>query len=351
MRSLFLKIKKIAIIFVFALTFVSALLYIICMMSSNFAEFINSSTVLVRKTLSITTSIFPFSLFECLVIVSLIIMIVSILKRNLKITSLLKGMAVFFSLYFVLFVFTIASGYHTVPLEEKIELKAIKSSEQELYLALTIIVDELNRLSSNISYLENGSSSMQYDFSKLSDKIYNGYKKIDFINNFNSRVKPLITSKLLSYAHISGIYIPITAEANINTNYPDYVVSISAAHEMAHQRGIARENEACFCGFLALINSDDDYLKYCGYLDGYSNMLSDLKQRNKALAGKVEERLNKKVNGELKAYKAVISKYKNSKVKGISEKINNSFLQANGDRNGIKSYNISDILTAYLLSR
>ena len=63
-----------------------------------------------------------------------------------------------------------------------------------------------------------------------------------------------------------------TIESNINTNYPDFIVASSAAHEMAHQRGVARENEANFTSFVVLSSSDDTFLKYSAYLDGYDTV-------------------------------------------------------------------------------
>ena len=56
----------------------------------------------------------------------------------------------------------------------------------------------------------------------------------------------------MTYTHISGIYTFYTGESNININYPDFVVASSATHEMAHQRGVARENEANFVSFVVV---------------------------------------------------------------------------------------------------
>ena len=57
---------------------------------------------------------------------------------------------------------------------------------------------------------------------------------------------------MLSYLGISGIFIPFTCEANVNATLPDWEIPFTACHELAHQRGFAREDEANYVGYLRL---------------------------------------------------------------------------------------------------
>ncbi|MBQ5354550.1 MAG: DUF3810 family protein, partial [Clostridia bacterium] len=98
----------------------------------------------------------------------------------------------------------------------------------------------------------------------------------DFLSKLDAPVKELVSSPLMTYTHISGMYTFFTGEANLNTNYPYFVNVYTTAHEMAHQRGIARENEANFMAFLVCINSPDPYMKYAGYLNFYEYLISAL---------------------------------------------------------------------------
>ena len=43
----------------------------------------------------------------------------------------------------------------------------------------------------------------------------------DFINNFNSKLKPVMLSDAMSYTHITGVYSFFTGEANVNIAFPD----------------------------------------------------------------------------------------------------------------------------------
>ena len=255
-------------------------------------------------------------------------------------------------IYFISFVFTFASGYHTTTIAEKMDLDT-EISASELYCATISLTEELNKLSSEISYDDSGASIMPYSYKELSKRVIASYQalasKTAIIDTFYSRIKPIALSKPMTYTHISGIYTSITGEANINTNYPDFIIASSSAHEMAHQRGVAREDEASFVGFLALMESDDPFLRYCAYLDVYSYLISDLKATDKELYNEAKNQLSSLVSKDLSAYSKSFSKYRDSIVSDVADKINDSYLQANGDKNGTKSYQlVSKLVCAYI---
>ena len=86
-----------------------------------------------------------------------------------------------------------------------------------------------------------------------------------------------------TYTHISGMYTFFTGEANVNVNYPDFIMVSSAAHEMAHQRGVGKEDEANFVAFLVCTLSDDPYIRYCGYADVLNDLMGKLHSANPEL--------------------------------------------------------------------
>lgn len=76
--------------------------------------------------------------------------------------------------------------------------------------------------------------------------------------------KGVASSIGLSYAGISGIFIPHTGEANVNVDQPALLMLSAAAHETAHYLGIAREDEANFASYLACTHSQDPSISYSG---------------------------------------------------------------------------------------
>lgn len=80
--------------------------------------------------------------------------------------------------------------------------------------------------------------------------------------------KPVYFSDVMTRLGISGVYFPFTAEPNFNADVPDFLLPFTMAHEMAHQRGVARESEANFVAFLVCVNSRDPFVRYSGYRHG-----------------------------------------------------------------------------------
>ena len=364
MRSLYQRVKT-CVTFssrvTFALSFFSFVIYVLCIFSTKFADFFNHITAPVRISLSALSSIFSISLFEMIVIFLPLIAILLIFKAvkvakqgRIQSIRMLTTILACLLTYFIFFVFTFASGYHTTKIEERLNLNSESIDNGDIYKATLIVARELNSLSNAVAYDENGASILPYTYKELSEKICDAYANfednIGIIVSFNSRVKPLLLSKALTYTHISGVYFPLTGEACVNTNYSDFIIASSSAHEMAHQRGIAREDEACLVGFLALTSTTDTYLNYSAYLNIYLNLLNELKREDNELYEKAKNSLNKSVEGDLIAYSKHFEKYRNSTLSKVSNTINNAYLQANGDKNGTKSYDlVSRLACAYLL--
>jgi hypothetical protein len=75
-------------------------------------------------------------------------------------------------------------------------------------------------------------------------------------------VKRLVASPLLRLAGLSGFYAPFTGEANVNASVPAVSYPQTVAHEKAHQRGVNREDEANFLGWLAATSAPDPLARY-----------------------------------------------------------------------------------------
>lgn len=74
--------------------------------------------------------------------------------------------------------------------------------------------------------------------------------------------KPVFLSPLLSAVGLLGIYTPYTGEPNVNVDAPLFALPFSACHEMAHQRGFAREDEANFLSYMVARDSGDTEFQY-----------------------------------------------------------------------------------------
>jgi hypothetical protein len=157
------------------------------------------------------------------------------------------------------------------------------------------------------------------------------------LTNYHSRVKPVYFSTVMSDLGISGIYSFFTGEANVNVEYPDYCLPFTSAHELAHQRGICRENEANFVAFLVCISSDDDYIRYSGYLGMYEYLASALYRTDTDLYNEALKSVPKAAIYDMIASSKVYEQHKDSPLGRINERLNDAYLKANGTE-GVVSY-------------
>ena len=151
----------------------------------------------------------------------------------------------------------------------------------------------------------------------------------------------------MTYTHISGVYTFFTGEANINTNAPDYTIPFTAAHELAHQRGIAREDEANFVAFLVCSESDDPYIRYCGYLGLCEYVLNSLYRADRDRWETTYKKLDNRAIYEMIAYNDHYEKYRDNVVGEISGAINDAYLQANGTEGSISYGLVVDLAVSY----
>lgn len=332
----------------FFLTAVSVLVYAIAIRSVDFADYINGTvSAFVRAALSFLTYGLPFSLFESLVIFSPVILVCAVVifikraeNKKVMIRSVFS-LITLISLIFTSYIFTLGVGYRTTPLSKKIGIEEDKDvTAEELYFTLTEVIDGLNTYASLVT-LDNGETVMQYSVDDMSEKLIEAYDKMNeeysLVTNFTSRVKPVYFSTVMSDLGISGIYSFFTGEANVNVEYPDYCLPFTAAHELAHQRGICRENEANFVAFLVCIASDDDYVRYSGYLNMYEYLASALYRTDRELYREALKNVPDVALYDMIASNEVYKKHKDSPLGRINDRLNDAYLKANGTE-GVVSY-------------
>jgi hypothetical protein len=196
-----------------------------------------------------------------------------------------------------------------------------------------------------------GPGTLRVDRQVVADRLAAGYKWL--IPSFQSR--PLPTPRhprplgwVLTRLAISGFYFPFTGEATVNAALPDAAVPFVAAHEMAHQRGIAPEDEANFQAYLACRESGLAAACYSGAIGAFGLAAS-------ALALASPDSIRTLIPGLLdagpRADRAAIRDFwtrHEGPASAAAERVNHAYLRANAQRGGIASYGRAvDLLLAY----
>ncbi len=353
--------KKLPLIckIIYAISAVCVLLYILFIIFPSFADAFNKYiSPAPRFFLSMISAIIPFSIAEYLLLCIPIILAIAVTFGIKHYASSWRNVGVFCLIVlsvgayiFSAFTISFVPAYRGSRLDVKMGLDKKDVSAEELLYTAEILAEKINEECKNIPFSESGASLMPYGYGELNDKLMSAYDKVcdeyDFIQHFRSSTKRIMLSEPMTYTHISGVYTFFTGEANINTNFPDYTIPYTAAHELAHQRGIAREDEANFVAFLVCSNSDDSYIRYCAYLNLFTYVSNALYSANPQYYLDVYKKLPQKAILEQVAYTNFFDKYQNSVASNVSETINDTFLTINGTE-GTKSYGmVVDLAVAY----
>lgn len=315
----------------------------------------------VRGALAYVTVWIPFSFAEFLLLAIPIIFAVMLRRAMTRYgdswKSVLRycaGLLALLLCFYILFVWGFGTGYHGSTLEEKLELDRQPVSAQELEDTARWLVERIKIEQEEITYRPDGFSVMPYSHSGMNDQLMKAYDtvcdKYAFVPRLYSRIKPVILSEPWTYTHISGVYTYFTGEANLNMNFPDYTLPYTAAHELAHQRGIAREDEANFMAFLVCTASEDPYIRYCGYLNLYEYVASALYSADSERYFAVLDTIDYRMRGELIAYSEFFDRYRENVVSEVSGAINDTYLKLQGTE-GSKSYGrVVDLAVAWYKS-
>ncbi len=342
-----------------AIAIVCGVIHIISGTSTAFADLFNENVSShFRAVLAYISGIVPFSIAEGLIMfipVLLVLLIyLSIKYASDSWRSIIRYTSSIFSvvlLFYIFFVFGFATAYQGSTIEEKLELDRRDVSAEELEKTASRLLEMASENLEEVYFVYGGASVMPYSLDEMEEKLLDAYEKAcdkyPFVQRLRSDLKPIILSEPMTYTHISGVYSYFTGEANLNTNFPDYTLPYTAAHEFSHQRGIAREDEANFMAFLVCLESDDPYIRYSGCLSVYEYVASALYSADPDRYYSVLSGMDMRIRCELVAYSEFFDKYRENVVSDVSGAINDTYLKLQGTE-GSRSYGrVVDLAVAY----
>ncbi len=316
---------------------------------SGFPEFIETwySTGLypyIAKIMRFSVGLLPFSLGDLLYtffIISIIRWIVIRVKtgfKNYKKWSL--DLLATFSIIYACFHLFWGLNYYRLPLHRTLKIKNTYTTE-ELVLLTSTLIKKSNKIHSKL--VTNDSLKVEYKFKKtaLFNTTIDGYTQLskDYPKlSYNGHsLKRSLYSIPLTYMGFNGYLNPLTNEAQVNTQILRYKIPTTASHEIGHQLGFAKENEANFIACLATMNHDDPYFQYSGFTFALRYCLNELYIRDQCKADELIKTLHP---GILENYKEVRDFWETHRnpIEPFFQVTYNGFLKANNQAEGMKSY-------------
>ncbi|MFB3907433.1 MAG: DUF3810 domain-containing protein [Candidatus Eisenbacteria bacterium] len=186
---------------------------------------------------------------------------------------------------------------------------------------------------------------------RLSERLAAGHRSFTPVAIGRVRYARPKTSRFLSYLYtrigIAGIYSPFTGEATYNGAMPDAAIPFAIAHEMAHQRATAREDESNFLAFVACRKSGSPAARYSAALGAWRTAIAAYASVAPDSARALAARIPEPARRDLRAIRSFWQRHAGPTA-DVAERVNDAYLKASGDRRGVRSYGrMIDLLLAY----
>lgn len=288
----------------------------------------------------------PFSIGDLIYTVLIILAIwYIIIKRN----QIRKNLKLFFRdivliLSVAYFTFHLMWGfnYYRVPLSQTLDLKDTYTTN-ELILFTEKLIEKTNKLQYEVTSDTSLAVNIPYNHKEIFQKTLEGYTNLGirypFFSYKNPSLKKSIFSTALSYMGYGGYLNPFTNEAQVNNKIPNFRFPVITGHEIGHQVGYSAENEVNFIGYLVTANNKDIYFKYSAAAYALSYSLSEIKLRDEAKFRELYSSLNRGVQKNYEELNKFWLAYENP-FEPVFKSIFNTFLKANNQEEGIKSYRL-----------
>ena len=276
------------------LIFIAAALIIngIGWLSPSFCEFyVMHIFPLWVETYGRFTGLFPFSVGEWMLYLGVLLMVLLvlwgmtalILRRRLsgKMKNLFRRYRVLllwiFGIVCVIMTLNCFLLYHVPTLKERYGIGAEKEyGFDEIALVRNYVVEQANQLSEIMARDEQGclvyGEDMKAEAVKQMGRLGESFPQL---RGYYPNPKPLYTSDFFSQQYIMGYYFPFSLEANYNNRMYISNMPASMCHELSHLKGFILEDEANFIGYLACVDSEDDFFRYSAYLSVISYLDRD----------------------------------------------------------------------------
>jgi len=244
-------------------------------------------------------------------------------------------------------------NYYRQPLNEQLNL-AKEYEDDDLFNITNLLLVSTNSLHAQLQ----PDDSLKVGFPQDQKPLYESALQAlnpDELALSDRPFGPLSTKKSLltlplSYMGYSGYLNPLTGEAQINGYIRNYKTPVLILHEMAHQLGYAKENEANFVAIYSGLRHPDPKFRLSAQMFALRYCLRDVYRRDpkkyEAYAAKMRQgmKLNyKELTDFWEDYEGAIEE--------ISQVTYGQYLKANNQPGGMKSYGYVTSLFVNFMSK
>jgi hypothetical protein len=241
--------------------------------------------------------------------------------------------------------------YYADDFESSSGFETREISVDELNAVTVYFADMLNRYGDMVERDDNGFYCVDRDsIIQRSKELYSTTEQLHpHLAGIDINVKAIKNSRLLSYLDFTGFFFPFTGEACVNVDFPVSLFPSTVAHELAHQRGVAQEQNANFVAVLSSLESEDIDYCYSACLLAYTHLGNALYSADYQQWLTVYETLSDNVLRDVAVNRAYWQQFE-TPVQTVSNTVYEGLLQSYDQKLGMKSYGACvDMLVCYYL--
>ena len=212
--------------------------------------------------------------------------------------------------------------------------------EREEYVDIyNYFANDLNLCISQIEFKSDGDVKPNMSLQEITKEVNKAYEiiKDSYFASHHGAVKPMLSSFIYREFQITGVTFSPLGESNINTLNTSGDIPFTVAHELAHTKGVMREDEANQLAFYVGLNSEHPFLRFSAYSRYFYLMrsmasTSYLTAEERTQLTAVDPSLSKLETFEYKFWK------EHDLLAKIGDFFNNLYIKSSGVSDGTSSY-------------
>ena len=355
-----LKHKRIAIKVIISVGFLLLLLLVTVIKSNTFiAEYIFARGIgraWVAFVGSIT-SFLPFSLYEILYFVLVVVFIYGVVliiksqsaKSRLKLNNYIASIMLLASFLLAVYSVTAAPNYYREPIPLEAQFAADDLDAETILLGAEYFVADFNELGRKLRRNERGDVVCPYSRLEFAKIMAAEMARLDdsYYSSFTPYYKNIALSEVLDVMGLAGVFFSPTGEANVSTAQKDCFAPYVIAHELAHSKGVMRENEANLVAGYITLTSQNDYIRYSGYMHLFFGSILNsvvVSHTYELMFEQIYKKVDKQIVQEYTkpSEKSNFEEFLGDfavKINKLATKMNDFYLKLSGMEEGVGSYN------------
>jgi hypothetical protein len=289
----------------------------------------------IAASFSFVSNLLPFSLWDVFwilfiltIITGLLLVVIRKIKLRWYLLTLFRVVAFLYSFFYMVWGY----NYFRPGIQERVGMKTPVQDEALFRQVLDSVI-----MQANINYISFSSSDYK-EIDRLIEESYRNQGSRLGISYPNGRRRPktMILSKFYGKLGLSGYFGPFFNEIHVNNTLLAMDYPFVLGHEKAHQFGITSEAEANLTGFVVCAKSEDQRLRYSGYMSLLLYFLRDASHFKDF--HDIIKSINPKVLDDIRFRQKYYQGLENATLSDMQTAANNSYLKVNHIAKGVRNY-------------